>query len=66
MQVDHPNEESKQQCKHERCTCEVDAGHPYCSDYCRNAAEFTEEPSLDEDIAQHGQCGCGHPQCRPQ
>jgi hypothetical protein len=53
MEVDH----IKEKCRHEQCTCEVEAGHPYCSEHCRNAVEFTDEVPRDE--AERGGCGCG-------
>jgi hypothetical protein len=54
----------KEQCQHEQCTCDVEAGHPYCSEYCRNAAEFTDEVARDE--SERGGCGCGHAGCTPK
>ncbi|MGH8147791.1 MAG: hypothetical protein ACREPY_15855 [Rhodanobacteraceae bacterium] len=55
MQIDH----LKQQCQHEGCGCEVEAGHPYCSEYCRDASEYSD----NADEAPHGGCGCGHSEC---
>ena len=60
MEIDHP----KEKCRHAQCTCDVEAGHPYCSEHCRNAAEFTNEVPRDE--AHRGGCGCGHPGCAPE
>jgi hypothetical protein len=42
-------------CRHEGCTCLVEAGQEFCSDYCRDHAAET----------GHGThaCGCGHPGC---
>ena len=42
-------------CQHEGCTCQVEAGQEFCSDYCRDHASET----------GHGAhaCGCGHPGC---
>lgn len=56
MEIDHV----KQVCEHEPCRCEVEGGQPYCSEYCRNAAEFTDEPEDPEDRVG---CGCGHAAC---
>lgn len=61
MQVDHV----KEQCQHARCTCEVEPGQPYCSEYCRNTAEFERHDQSDED-KRVGHCGCGHEGCSPQ
>lgn len=61
MEIDHV----KEQCKHDRCTCEVEAGHPYCSEYCRNADEFSEDIAGDEE-ERIGACGCGHAECKPR
>lgn len=58
MQVDHV----KHKCEHEPCNCKVEADESYCSEYCRNAAEFTEDP---EDPGDRLGCGCGHPGCEP-
>jgi len=60
MEIDH----IKEKCRHEQCTCEVEAGHPYCSEYCRNATEFTDEVPRDEAV--RGGCGCGHKECSPK
>jgi hypothetical protein len=57
MQIDH----IKEKCGNPNCGCEVEAGHPYCSEYCRSAAEF---PDAGSDVpSDRAVCGCGHDGC---
>ena len=44
-------------CAHDGCTCTVESGEQFCSDYC--AAQTGTEESLMDD----GGCNCGHPEC---
>jgi hypothetical protein len=57
MQIDHP----KQKCANPACGCDVEAGHPYCSEHCRTAAEHS--GSNVEDAAGGAPCSCGHDGC---
>jgi hypothetical protein len=57
MEVD----QNKKECRYEPCGCKVEAGHPYCSEYCRSAAEVSDQAPTDEN--GRGACGCGHSQC---
>jgi hypothetical protein len=43
-------------CEHDGCTCTVEAGERFCSDYCL-AQVGAEEASADHE------CQCGHPEC---
>jgi len=43
-------------CAHGACTCTVDSGEQYCSDYCASMA------GADHAAGDH-ECGCGHPEC---
>jgi hypothetical protein len=47
----------KQQCAHEGCECEVQAGSHYCSTYCEERSG-----GLKADDMASG-CRCGHPGC---
>lgn len=62
MQIDHLRE----QCHYGPCTCNVAPGSEYCSDYCRQAAEFSEPDVRDEEVARRGDCGCEHAECAPR
>jgi hypothetical protein len=44
-------------CAHDGCTCTVESGEQFCSDYC--IAQAGGEESLMAD----GGCQCGHPEC---
>jgi hypothetical protein len=44
-------------CMHTGCTCEVDPGEDFCSEYCR-------EHSAGAGHEDHV-CECGHPACTP-
>jgi hypothetical protein len=44
-------------CAHDGCTCTIESGEQFCSDYC--AAQAGTEASL---MAEGG-CNCGHPEC---
>ena len=46
-----------EKCAHDHCTCTVESGEQFCSDYC--AAQAGAEASLMDDSA----CNCGHPEC---
>jgi hypothetical protein len=48
-------EEQKKKCAHPSCSCLVEKGKKYCSDYCHDA-RGTMELS----------CNCRHPQCAEQ
>ena len=43
-------------CAHDGCTCTVETGAQYCSDYCLEQAS-TEHASADHE------CQCGHAEC---
>ena len=43
-------------CAHGGCTCTVDSGEQYCSDYCASMANG------DQATGEH-ECDCGHPEC---
>ena len=43
-------------CAHGGCTCTVESGEQYCSDYCASMANG------DQATGEHD-CGCGHPEC---
>ncbi len=44
------------ECAHAGCTCTLEPGAEYCSDYC--AAQAGMGDASDDDG-----CGCGHPEC---
>ncbi len=46
-------------CAHHNCTCTVEDGEEYCSDYCLES--MGAEASADEDDDEA--CGCGHAEC---
>jgi hypothetical protein len=46
-----------EKCAHDGCTCTVESGEQFCSDYC--AAQTGAEASLRDE----GGCHCGHPEC---
>ncbi len=47
-------------CAHAGCSCTVEAGERYCSEYCLVQAERTD----DEALAADGDgCTCGHQEC---
>jgi hypothetical protein len=43
-------------CAHGGCTCTVEPGDQYCSDYC--AAMANGDKAADDDA-----CNCGHAEC---
>jgi hypothetical protein len=51
---------SATKCAHAGCTCTVEAGERYCSDYC--LAQVNDEP---DKRAHHDECRCGHAECEP-
>ena len=60
--MDTPNTESAThpsvlaKCEHDGCTCTVEAGQRFCSDYCL-AQAGTEHAGDDHE------CQCGHAEC---
>jgi hypothetical protein len=50
-------------CAHAGCTCTVESGERYCSEYCLVQAERTDPDALATDGDEDG-CGCGHKECK--
>lgn len=48
-------------CAHAGCTCTIDEGERYCSDYCAEQVNAAEQHDDDED-GDH-ECECGHAEC---
>jgi len=56
-QTDVPNKLAQlAKCAHGACTCTVESGEQYCSDYCASMANG------DQAAGEHD-CNCGHPEC---
>ena len=49
-------------CAHAGCTCTVEAGERFCSEYCLVQAERTDDEALAADGDEAG-CTCGHTEC---
>ena len=47
-------------CAHAGCTCTVESGGRYCSDYCLVQAERTDAAHAE---AEDDACRCGHCEC---
>jgi hypothetical protein len=62
MQIDHLQE----QCHYAPCTCRVEPGERYCSDYCRDAAESSAPEARGAEITRLDRCGCDHAECTPR
>ena len=53
--------DEKKTCTHPACSCEVEGGGDYCSDYCQNPDSIDYDQPLER--GSHEICSCAHTEC---